>query len=178
MARAKRSPINIRLYIGLFVILIAGSLTYNYLSVQANKRNFKQARSTIDSVYSEIVKTLGPSDANSKASHCGGSQCTVSTSFVYGVENKSTASYDFHKIQKIIKNHKKFIPSGPLATDLTALSNGFTNARDLYSNGGLSCAAQYTYDPPQAIPLKVKDSSAKPFYVEIGCTGHANHQYY
>ena len=166
------------LYIALLAVLIAGFLIYNYLSVQANKKSFEQARSAIDSIYSETTKSLGLPDANSKASHCGGSQCTVSTSFVYSVVDKNTASDDFHRIQNIIKNQKDFMPSGSLAMSLTTLSNGFTNARDLYSDGKLSCAAQYTYSPPQAIPLKVKNSGSKPFYVEIGCTGTAKRAFY
>lgn len=177
MARTKKSPINFRLHIGVFVVLIAGFFIYNYMGVQANKKNFQEARSTIDSIYSSTTATLGNPDASKRLSFCGGYQCTVDTSFVYSVSDKNQANEYFTKIQSQIKKQSSFVSAKPLSTSLASL-DGFDIAQDLYSDGKLSCTAKYTYNPPQVTLLKVKSAASKPFYVELGCTGTAKRAFY
>ena len=177
VTRTKKSPINFRLYFGIFVVLIAGFLVYNHLSVQANKKNFQEARTSIDSIYSSVISALGEPDASKRLSSCGGSQCTVYTSLVYGVSDKNQANEYFAKIQAKIKNQSAFVPAKPLSTSL-ASANGFDTAQDLYADGKLSCTSKYTYNPPQVTLLQVKSASSKPLYIEIGCTGSAKKSFY
>lgn len=176
MGRTKTT--NTRLIIGILVVLVAVFFAYSYLSVQANKKTFEQARSAVDNIFSQTTKTLGSPDASKRVSSCGSSQCTVYTSFVYGVVDKNQAENDFRTIQGNIKGQDSFVPAKNLPTRITTTALGYHSAQGVYNFKSLSCTAKYLYDTPQATLLKQKDKSKKPFYVEIGCTGSAKKDFY
>lgn len=178
MTKTKKSKINLRVYLYLLVLLIAGIFVYNYLSMQPNKKNFQQARASIDDIYSGTTSVLGKPDATKRINSCGGSQCTVYTSFVYGVADKNQAEEYFKQIRSQIRSQKSLVPTKPLSHALDLSTNGFDSAQDLYSEGKLLCTAKYTYNPPQVTLLKVKDINSNPLYVEIGCTGAAKKNFY
>jgi hypothetical protein len=177
MAKTKRSLINNKLYLILALLFMAGFFIFNHLSVQSNKRNFEHARTAIDSVYSGTTSVLGNPDAHRRVNTCGGSQCTVYTSFVYAVDNKNQADEYFKKIQTQISSQKSLVPTRPVSSGLSH-SNGFDGAQDLYSYGKLTCTAKYTYNPPQITLLRVKNIASNPLYVELGCTGAAKKNFY
>jgi len=159
-------------------VLIFGFFIYQFLLNQANKKSFDQARITIDSIYNSAVSNLGKPDASKNINSCGNNQCTVYTSFVYGVKDEDQANQYFSKIQDSIKSHPEFKNKKTLSMGINSSLNGFNTAQDLYSYKKLTCTAKYTYDPPQVTLLKVKSTLSKPLYVEVGCSGIAKSAYY
>lgn len=178
MARVKTKSLTPKKWFLLLVVLIAGFLIYNYLSIQANKKTFAQARLAINNIFSQTTKNLGPPDASRRIDSCGDSDCTIYTSFIYAVTDKSQAESYLHTIQSDIKSQDNFVPAKSLSTHITTSSLGYHSTQDVYNFKSLSCTAKYLYDTPQATLLKMKNNSKKPFYVEIGCTGSAKHKYY
>lgn len=179
-AKTKKSPKRKWLVYALLllVLLIAGFLLYNYLSVQANKKSFQEARVAIDSIYSSTVSTLGQPDASKHINSCGGQQCTVYTSFIYGVSGYNQANKYYKTIQNEISQNPVFIPTKALSKKIITTEKNYSGAQDLYIHKKLSCTAKYLYNTPQAALLNLRNRSMKPFYVEIGCTGPTEHAYY
>lgn len=176
MGRTKTT--NLKLIIGALVVFIAAFFAYSYLSVQANKKTFQQARTAVDDVFVQTATSLGSPDSSKRVNSCGDSQCTVYTAFVYGVADKSQAEKDLQAIQSNIKSQSNFVPAKGLSTQITTSALGYHSAQDVYNFKSLSCTAKYLYDTPKGTLLKQKDKSKKPFYVEIGCTGPAKKEFY
>jgi hypothetical protein len=173
------------------LILAAGYWGYGQITTFSNKRNFQQARQTIDSIYSQIVDKVGLPDNTKKDSSCSRSyqefngyvdmSCDVDTSFVFSVSDKVDAQMKINLIQKIINDKKDIlVPSKPINTIIRTtgvVTTNYYGTQNFYKYNGLSCTSKYVYDTPEETFLKIKKSGT-PLYVVIGCTGPAKKQYY
>lgn len=196
MARAKtKSSSKIRLLVYLtaaVVVLIGGFVLYNKHATANNKKNFQDARSTIDNIYYDAVKQIGPADNAQLSSNCsktykefsgyGNLACHVDIAFIYPVSSGDEANSILEKIQS---NIKKKYPSlktvGNLSgsiRDSSTVNTAYHTTSDTYELEGLKCTANYVFDTPSETSLAIKDSSKKPFEITIGCWGPAKQQYY
>jgi hypothetical protein len=172
------------------VLLVAGIFVYERIALELNKRAFAHARSAIDTVYADIIKSVGPPDNSKRSSDCsiyenefvvGPDYCNIDTSFIYGVLDEDEATAQFKKIQTVINQHKNFKPTRPLSlkiTDQTVVNSAYHTASDEFIAAGLPCIVNYVYDTPREIFLSINDSSKKPFQIVIGCNGKTWALYY
>jgi hypothetical protein len=173
----------------LLILLVAGYQLYSHVSIAANKRSFQDARTTIDSIYYDVAKQIGPADNAQVSSSCkrdhvefgaGQLSCNVGINFVYGVDSESEASVRMSEVQKLIKK-SKLKPTKPLSAglkDSDVATSTFHTASDSYRLGSLDCVATYVYDTPEAISLSIKNQGQKTFEISLGCYGPAKQQYY
>jgi hypothetical protein len=167
---------------GLILVIVLLYIAYQQISAILSKKDFNNARSIIDSVYSENVSKFGNPDNFKSINNCeqtnSGTNCNVSTSFIYGVGNREQAEAIYKNIQDTIKSHQDLKPTKTLSSSISTTAVGYVGAQDLYNLGKLVCSAKYLYDNSQASFLKLKDTSKKPFYIVIGCTGPAKKKFY
>jgi hypothetical protein len=176
----------------LVVLGVFGFRIYDHFSIAANKRSFQDARTTIDSIYYDAVKQIGPADNAEIGSSCsktyqeftgyGDLTCYLNANFIYGVSSESEANSIFKKVQDLVKNNfRSFRPTKTLSAsieDRLVVNSVYHAASDGYSAFGLRCTINYIYDTPREIDLSIKDSSKNPFEITIGCSGPAKQQYY
>lgn len=174
----------------LTVLLVAGIFVYEKVALELNKRAFSQARTTIDTVYADIVAQVGSPDNSKRAAECSASHvifgqgpisCSVDTDFIYGVSDKSEAIDQFKKIQAVISRNEQFKPTKTLSltiTDQIVVNSAYHTASDEFSSDGLPCIVNYVYDTPREIFLTINDKSKKPLQIVIGCHGIARAMYY
>jgi len=173
----------------IIVLLVAGFKVYNHFSIAANKRAFQNARTTIDSIYYDAVKQIGPADNAQTSSSCsrnhvefgrGQLSCNVGIDFIYGVNNETDANSKMAAIQRTIKQSKleQEQTLSSALKDTVVASSYYHTASDIYKFQGLDCTSSYIYDTPQLTSLNVQDQTKKTFEISIGCSGPAKQQYY
>lgn len=192
MARAKtKSSKKWLLYlIAAVILIVAGFVLYHKHATAANKKNFQDARATIDNIYYDAIKQIGPADNAQISSSCSRSHvefskgelsCDINTNFIYGVSDESESNDLMHKVQSTISTFSDFKPSKSLSLsikDSLVVDSIYHIATDSYTSHGLKCTVNYIYDTPRETDLRLKSSNQKPFEVTIGCSGPAKQQYY
>lgn len=175
-------------------LLIVGVFFYEKIALELNKRAFQQARTSIDTVYADIVAQVGQPDSYKRSNSCsrpnqeftqGPLSCNVATTMIYGVSNPSEANTKFKSIQTIVNSKKIFKPTSPPADTIRAASVGVitsSTALDHYTinSSKMDCAIKYVYDTPSetSLLLKMNTPEEKAFYISIGCDDWARAQYY
>lgn len=176
----------------LFIItlLLAGVFIYQKVAQELNKRAFQQARTAIDSVYSDIVTQVGQPDNSKRNNFCsrpnrefepGPLSCDVSTSFIYGVEDEDQANAYLKKIQAIISTHSSFKNTKALTSSLKAsqvVNSVYHTSDDNYRISGIDCVVSYVFNTPREINLTLMDKNKKGFEVSLSCFSDARSQYY
>ncbi|HZP55662.1 MAG TPA: hypothetical protein VFB03_02745 [Candidatus Saccharimonadales bacterium] len=176
------------LIILLFLIIasVAGYFIYQKVTLEMNRHSFQSAQHAIDGVYADIVSQVGAPDDSGTQKYCNtspnGYSCIIGKSFIYGIDNESSANSLFKKIQKVIgSQNSQFRTVRHLTTevkDITITGAPYASASDRYRLYGLDCVANYIFNDRRDPDLTLKDSSKKPFEVAIDCFGVAKRNYY
>ncbi|MEX1995367.1 MAG: hypothetical protein WD887_01155 [Candidatus Saccharimonadales bacterium] len=165
---------------------------YQAYSGYTNKKSFEKALAAIDIVYADIVSEVGPPDNYKHTNDCsrpsgvyedGPLSCSVSTSFIYGVANRTEANNLLKKIQTVIGEHQDLLkPTQALAAtieDTLVVNTYHHSALDSYTRGGsMDCYTSYFYDTFEEIDLTISSKVKKPFQINLGCSDFANKEYY
>ncbi len=194
MARLNKKTFKHKKFVTALIVLLvlaAGYWVYGQVTTYGNKRDFQQARKTIDTVYSQIVDQVGSPDSYKSGNSCSRSyqefngyvdmSCDVDISFVYAVSNREEAQNKINIMQKVINSKNELLkPSRPINTTIMTtglVTTNYYGAQNFYKYGSLECTSKYVYNTPDDTFLKLKHDG-KPLYVVIGCTGPAKKQYY
>jgi hypothetical protein len=180
----------------LLLIFVVACLAFTFFAYQVyegrvDKRGFQEARRAIDTVYADVVKKVGVPDEYKHTNECsrpsgvyedGPLSCSVGTSLIYGVSNRSEANRLFRQVQGVIGSHPDlFKPTQPLATsieDTLIVNTYYHSALDKYTVSGLTCVAKHIYDTEREINLRVQTPTKKPFQVNISCTDFAETEHF
>jgi hypothetical protein len=178
------------LVILLLLILAAGYWVYGQITTFSNKRDFQQAQSITDIIYSSIIKQVGEPDNSKKSDTCSRSyqeisgygeiNCDINRSLIYSVDSKEDAQNLIISVQKIINQNKSYSPAKPIKTSIETtgvLRTNYYGVQNFYKLKSLDCTSKYVYDTPEDTFLKLKHEG-KPLYIVIGCSGPAKKQYY
>ncbi len=173
------------------VLLVIGVFVYEKVALELNRLAFKSAQHAIDTVYADIAAKVGQPDDYKVSNDCSRSNvefgqgplsCYVGTSFIYGVVDQSEATSQFKTIQVLVGLHKDlFKPTKNLSSAITStlvVDSYYYSAQDFYSVKNLDCTIKYIYDTPREIDLAIKDTSKKPFQVNVDCYGPARDGFY
>jgi hypothetical protein len=171
--------------------VLIGVIVFRVYEKQQNQAAFEQARLTIDAIYADVIKEVGPPDDQKRTNSCsknfqewGGGEisCDVSGEFIYGVDSQEQATKIYKSVQNIVVNEKNtFKPESPLSTSITdelVVDTYYHSAYDSFkTERGLKCVAKYVYDTPKDSYLKTP-AGKKGLYITIGCFGGAKAPYY
>jgi hypothetical protein len=173
------------------VLLIGGYFVYEAVALRMNRHDFEQARTAIDTIYSDIVSQVGQPDDYKKERSCsrpyqeftgyGSPNCDVGFSLIYGTQDEVKANAILQKVQSEINMHqvlKHTSQSLSYLTDKFVINANYHASSDTYSLNGLKCVANYVFDTPDETTLTIKDNSKKPLEITFGCYGPARQAYY
>ena len=174
------------------ILLVVGFFVYEKVALELNRLAFKSARHTIDTVYTDLVNEVGPPDNSKTINECSRSHvaigdgplsCSVNTSFIYGVSNRSEADQLMNDVQKVVKKHTntfKSVSAPPSFIDITPAISDVNNSKvNYYSVAGLFCAIKYVYDTPRESDLILQNSRDKiPYFIAITCSADARAIFY
>jgi hypothetical protein len=173
--------------IALFVLIPADN--------RHDKQDFVQARSAIDTIYEDIVASIGRPDDYKNSDTCSSgysgpydliTDCEISTDFIYGVKDHQDAIGLSTKIERVIGIHSELLQTRPAPdSDLPnnpAPSNYSDSHITWYKTlDGLNCSYGYVFDRTNdRTKLELKESSKglKRFSAGISCIGEAKEEYY
>jgi len=174
------------------ILVVVGFFVYQKVALELNKRAFANARTAIDTVYADIVKEVGQPDNSKSTNECSRSHvaigdgplsCSVNTSFIYDVSNRSEADQLMNDAQKVVKKHTnifKSVPAPPSSIDITPAISDVNNSEvNYYSVAGMFCTIKYVYDTPRESDLVLQNSRDKiPYFVAITCSADARNIFY
>jgi hypothetical protein len=177
--------------ISLLILLLFGFFGWQAYEKHQNKIAFQEARDAIDEVYKDIVAKVGPPAKAKRDNECsrpnheftqGRLSCSVSTSFIYGVEDLDEANKKYRAIQSVIKDRSDlFKNDGPWSSqiiDEVEVNSYYHAALDkLKTTSAMRCTVNYVYDTPREMDLSV-DNTNKGLETSIVCSDLAKAQYY
>lgn len=173
------------------LLLALGFFIYEKAALELNKRAFIGARHTIDIVYADIVKDVGQLNNSLTINECSRSHlelsdgplsCSVNTEFVYGVADKNESDKLMSKIKASVAKHAaSFKPTAPPKSEIS-VSPSVHDVSDsevgYYSAAGLFCTIKYVFDTPEDLDIRLQNSNAMPFAVNVSCSSKARDVFY
>jgi len=194
MARLNKKTFKHKKFVTALIVLLvlaAGYWVYGQVTTYGNKRDFQQARQTINVIHQSIISEIGEPDNSTNDSDCSRSYqeltgygeitCNIETSLIYPVQSKGEAQGKIDSIQKIINRDSESLrPSKPIQTAIETtgvVTKNYYGVQNFYKYRGLQCTSKYVYNTPDDTFLKLKHVG-EPLYIVIGCTGPAKKQYY
>ena len=176
----------------LLLLIIIGFSIYQKISIYNNKRAFEQARTTIDSIYADIVKQVGQPDNHKRVSSCdyasrefghGPLGCSVYVEFAYSVNNNERATSIVKRSSVILSSDQKITYSN--LSSVTPFKNISKNPLQRVSisfsknSYGFTCTLTSVYSVPYRLSgyLSVANKGDVLSSI-IGCEGPAKQAYY
>ena len=160
-----------------------------------DKQDFIQARASIDTIYEDIVASIGHPDDYKNSDTCSSgysgpydliTDCVISTDFIYGVKDRQDAISLSKKIERLIGIHTEMLQTRPAPDSGIPNSPAPSNFSDSHITwyktlDGLSCSYGYVFDRTNdrtKLELKKSSKGLKRFSAGISCAGEAKEEYY
>jgi hypothetical protein len=176
----------------LIIVLVTGYFVYEKIAYQMNKHAFAETKSSIDTVYSNIISKVGSPDDKRNISTCspvrevygnGSTSCTLIIDFIYPVNNKREADDLRVRMQNTVSQNSNLLkpvqnPSTNSQVNTSSRSDSEPATDYFRAKGGVPCRIDYIYNPTFNTELNLKERGKQNFYISIDCFGHSRGIYY